>query len=385
MLLVGTHSRSRSGNTLRAPSSASWQLLADPRFAPSSAFSSPRARQLLGVWGQPPAHPPPAKPHSHSAGTGVSRPLPPKLQIVQAFAHLMAQEKAKPDRTDLTWGVRCTRCRGRLTGTVHGTAPPATPAAPTQPLANPGEQSCLGSLRRGQRERPAGQRNATGRGWIRPSCKQPGSFCKHPGPGAALGSQSCHRLGQSEQELAEAGCSANGHFIRWQQNGRGKERALQPQLPLLERPRSPACPAASRRIQPPPASRLPPLPGRSRNVSPECWRGDLSLPRVPEQIRFGARRKTSSKSAPEGDGSPAPKRTPTSSGHAEGQVHPKVTSGPNLTALPLPARRSPRVGCCDPALPQPLWLCPPRPCPLQPPAEAALTFAENPPLFSPNN
>lgn len=73
-------------------------------------------------------------------------------------------------------------------------------------------------------------------------------------------------------------------------------------------------------------------PERSHNISPECWRRDLSLPRVPEQIRCGAMQKTSSESVCEWGGSPAPKGTamPFPLGSAE---YPKLTPAPNVTSL----------------------------------------------------
>lgn len=93
-------------------------------------------------------------------------------------------------------------------------------------------------------------------------------------------------------------------------------------------------------------------PGRSHNISPQRCRGDLSLCRVPAQIRCGAMQKPSSKSVCTGDGSPAPKGAAASLplGQADVQVHPKSTPASNTASecpLPsLPAPHSPRMGCC---------------------------------------
>lgn len=81
-----------------------------------------------------------------------------KLQINQVRlsppTHLTALEEDKSDQTEGTWGMRNARCHGRGAAGRHRgwKSPPGTPAALTQPSANPKERSCPGSLPRGQWE-----------------------------------------------------------------------------------------------------------------------------------------------------------------------------------------------------------------------------------------
>lgn len=161
-----------------------------------------------------------------------------------------------------------------------------------------------------------------------------------------LGSERCHRLGQPEQEPAEAGCGTHREFFKQQQNEAGQNGLCNSSSSLS----SPEAGVPGSEQAYPTTSHCWPssAPGRSCNISPQCWRGDLSLCRVPaDKVRRHA--KTQQRvSVQRGRLSSTQRRLPL--GQAEIQVHPKLTAASNTAPecpLPsLPARHCPRMGRC---------------------------------------
>lgn len=190
------------------------------------------------------------------------------------------------------------------------------------PRANPKAGRCPGRELRGQQDRPEEQE---GKGQIQPSC-QP--LSPDPSRSKILG-----RL--------VAVCTDN--LSRGSETGAEERR--QGSCEPRSRSQSAACPQRAGSEPPPTHDGAPPAPWRSHNISPECRRGDLSLPRVPEQIRCGAtqqhrsmRRGRKQRWAP-----PCP-----SPGQQTGSRAPKAGPKPNPISFPSPpqlAQCSPRPGC----------------------------------------
>lgn len=216
---------------------------------------------------------------------------------VQVFTTntLPVQVEAKPDRTDRTWGARNTRCRccgaagghhgrrGAAQPSRHAGSPdPTTGKPPRKEL--PRQFAAWAARMTDRPEEQEGERlnspfMQTARLLLQIPCPRPqGCAQVHQLPPApAVGA----RAGRGQLQFAQAICQA---AAKWNWEGTGFAISAPPPRAALK----PGMAHGEQAYLTTSHIGASSAPGRSHNISPEWWRGDLSLPQVPEQIRCGA-------------------------------------------------------------------------------------------------
>lgn len=321
-----------------------------------------------------------AKTHLHKAG--MNQPLPEQQIPGQDFttntSPHAAQGQTRLDRLDL--GHKEHQVSLPAGGHCAWHSPPCTPLALTQASANPKDRAaqtvcCVGS----GSDRPT---RGTGRGKVEftlhTNSRPPST--NTPGPRVVLGSERCHCLGQSEQALAQAGCGAHREFVKQQHNEAG-QNGLCNSSSSLSSPKAGV--PGSEQAYLTTSHHWPSLvPARSRNISPQCWRGDLSLCWVPaDKVRRHAKTQQQVSVQRGRFSSTQRRRHVPSLGPGGGSSAPQInTNIQHSFRVPaaLPACTSLSKSHHDPDPQVPLCV-PSKSLPSTAPREANLTFAEKSP------
>lgn len=403
VLPVGTHNQPLPARKHSpSPSSASKQPLVAPEFSPSLVFSSPRPRQLLGTAldarGQSPLHPPPTKPHLHN--TSISRLLP-KLQIAPAnTSHHAGGGQTRLDGPDLgreeheallPWGGW--QAPRRAQPSRH-TGSPDPPTSKPQRKELPGQFAAWAA---GVTDRPEEMGRGKVEFTLRANSRSPSANTLALAPGPCSRPSTAIALGSRNKSWKRLAAVHTGNLSSGSKMEGGRNRLCNPSSPSLSSPE---------------AQRAPQRAGVSNHLPHRgflsAWEKPQQLSRVPargfitssgaraDKVRRHAKNQEQI-SVQRGWSSSTQRHHHAPSLWPDGGLSaPKVDAGtqPDIPAAPsthclhatLQGWDAARGGQPPrPCPPQLLWLCPPRPCPLQPPMEAGLTFAENLPLFGPNN